>query len=742
MRTLRFRLFVLLLFTAPLWMPHAVVGAQQDGRITLESLYGAEPSQQVQYSGDPVRGIAWVDPEHYVRPPRGDEATWMRVEARTGVAEPAVDIESIRASLVSLPAMTEAEAASLARQAAGALARGEDATLLNHAHDLFLVRADGTARRLTFDAAEEVGEEISPDGAFVSFIRDYDIWLVDVDSGRERQLTADGGPELFYGRLDWVYQEEIYGRGNFKGYWWSPDSRHIAFLRLDESPVREFTIVDHIPHQLETEVTNYPKAGTPNPRVTLGVVPAMGGDVVWVDTREYEPIEHLIVDVSWHPAGDRLVYQVQDREQRWLDLLTASPDTGAATRLLHEESPAFVQVLGAPRWLDDGSFLWFSERSGYKHLYRYALPERGAAELVGQVTSGEWEARDLHGVDEQGRVYFSGTERSPIGVDVYRVDLDGSGLERLSGRPGTHSAQFDPQLALYVDTWSDVRTPPQVRLHDAADGSEVRVVDANPTPELDALDLGEVELLQVPTGDGFLMEAMLIRPPDFDPSRKYPVLQYNYGGPHAPVVRDSWGGTTYLWHQLLAQRGYVIWYCDNRSASGKGIAPTWQAYGQMGVVELRDIEDGVDWLRQQPWVDGERIGIWGWSYGGFMTAYALTHSTSFKAGIAGAPVTDWRLYDTIYTERYMRMPQNNPEGYDATSVVRAAGDLHGNLLILHGTMDDNVHMQNSVQLIYELQKAGKEFDLMVYPRARHGVREPELVWHLRRRMTDWLLENL
>jgi len=193
---------------------------------------------------------------------------------------------------------------------------------------------------------------------------------------------------------------------------------------------------------------------------------------------------------------------------------------------------------------------------------------------------------------------------------------------------------------------------------------------------------------------------------------------------------------------MLAQQGYVIWICDNRSASGKGIAPTWEAYGQMGVVELRDIEDGVAWLRSQPWVDGDRIGIHGWSYGGFMASYALTHSTSFKAGIAGAPVTDWRLYDSIYTERYMRMPQNNPEGYAATSVVEAAADLHGSLFIIHGTMDDNVHMQNSIQLIYELQKAGKEFEVMVYPRSRHGVRDPALSYHLRREMTDFLLENL
>lgn len=714
----------------------------QGGQITLESLYSPDRSERIAYEGTPVRGQRWLDDAHWVQPEGRPGAGWVRVDARTGETAAALDQEALRAGFAALPGMSEADASRLAARVAGDLAAGSAAALVNHANDLFLARVDGTVQRLTFDAAPEVGEEISPDGRYVSFIRDHNLQLVEVASGRERSLTLDGGPELLYGRLDWVYQEEIYGRGNFKGYWWSPDSRRIVFLRLDESPVREFTVVDHVPTTLTLEVTNYPKAGHPNPRATLGVVPVVGGETTWLDTSRYEPIEHLVVAVGWHPSGDRVVFQVQDREQRWLDLNMANPESGAVTRLLHESSPAFVQQLGDPHWLDDGSFLWFSERTGFKHLYHYGFEGGDEPRLLHQVTSGEWEARTLHGfAPETGWVYFSGTERSPIGTDVYRVRLDGSGLERLSDREGSHAASFSPDYGMYLDTWSDVRTPPRVYLH-AADGSEIRTVDANPTPELDALDLGDVEFLQVPAGDGYPMEAMIIRPPDFDPSRRYPVLQYNYGGPHAPVVRNGWSGTRYLWHQMLAQRGYVIWHMDNRSASGKGIAPTWEAYGRMGAVELADIEDGISWLRAQPWVDPDRIGIWGWSYGGFMAAYALTHSTSFKAAIAGAPVTDWRLYDSIYTERYMRLPQNNPEGYDETSVLKAAADLHGRLLLLHGTMDDNVHMQNSVQLIYELQKAGKEFELMVYPRSRHGVREPELVWHLQRRMTDFILKNL
>ena len=737
--------------------------SQTDGAITLTSLYSPEAAERINYGGSPVRVVAWIDDDHYLQEdaPAGggggaaggrSGGDWMKVHAINGDIEPAVDIGAVEAALGGLAGITDDDASRLARTAATGLARGALQVLLNHANDLFVVShgsGDGaafTAERLTYDPQPEVGEELSPDGKFVSFVRDYNLHLIDVESGRERALTSDGSDELFYGRLDWVYQEEIYGRGNFKAYWWSPDSTHLAYLRLDESPVKEFVVVNNLPNNQTIEVTNYPLAGDPNPTVTLGIVKAIGGDTVWVDTSKYASMEHLIVNVAWHPTGDRLVYQVQDREQRWLDLNMGNLSNGNATTLFRETTPAFVQEMGAPRWLDDGSFLWFSERTGYKHLYHYAFDRSDIPALRRQITDGEWEVRNLHGVDEEGGwVYFSGIEHSPIASQVYRVRLAGRtpnlGLTRLSTAGGTHTARFNPSLTRYVDTWSDVRTPPQLRVHAGDSGELLRVVDANPTPQLAELRLGEVELRQVPTRDGFLMETMIIRPPDFDPSKTYPVLQYNYGGPHAPVVRNSWGGNRYLWHQMLAQQGFIIWYCDNRSASGKGIKPTWEAYMQLGVVELRDIEDGIAWLKANEPVDPERIGIWGWSYGGFMASYALTHSQTFSYGIAGAPVTDWHLYDTIYTERYMRMPQNNQEGYDQTSVVKAAGNLHGNLLLLHGTIDDNVHLQNSMQLIYGLERAGKDFDMKLYPASRHGVRDPRLVWDLQREMTDFVLDG-
>jgi dipeptidyl-peptidase-4 len=284
-------------------------------------------------------------------------------------------------------------------------------------------------------------------------------------------------------------------------------------------------------------------------------------------------------------------------------------------------------------------------------------------------------------------------------------------------------------------------TPPQVRLH-RGDGSEVRVIAENPVSVLAQYRLSKPELLQVATRDGFVMEAMMIKPPDFDPSRRYPVYQFTYGGPQAPQVRNAWGGSQYIYHQFLAQKGIIVWICDNRTASGKGIESAWPVYRNFGELELRDIEDGIAWLNEQPYVDDTRIGIHGWSYGGYMTAYALTHSKSFAMGIAGGTVTDWRAYDTVYTERYMGLPEDNAKGYRRSAPRWAAADLHGALLLLHGTIDDNVHAANTLQFAHELQKAQKPFEMMLYPKSRHGITDPELVKHMRRLMVDFIDRHL
>jgi dipeptidyl-peptidase-4 len=706
-------------------------------KLTLEVLFSPDPQQKVDFSGKRVAGLSWLDDDHFLEI-RND--VWQVVSVKTGSASTLYDRRALETAAAKLAGLTAEDAAALTSAKSLTLAPDHQSALVNHNHDLFFVGfKPARVVRLTADPAPEVGEELSPNGRLVSFIRGHDIYLVDIDTQRERRLTHGGSEELLFGRLDWVYQEELYGRGNFKGYWWSPDSSRIAFLRLDESPVLEFTVVDHLPSRLELEVTNYPKAGDPNPVATLGVIPAGGGDITWIDTRRWQAEEHLIVRVGWRPDSSRVVYQVQDREQTRLELADADPRTGASTVLLRETTPAWVEVLGEPLWLDDGGFLWLSDHSGNRHVSRHAAD----GSLVAALTTGDFEVRDLLAVDGKSKaLFFSSTERDPIGLDVWAIGLDGTAKRRISERSGTHTAIFNPSATRFLDTWSDFSTPPQVRLH-GADGRELRVIEANPVESLSRYQWAQLERLQIPARDGFPMEAVILKPADFDPAKRYPVIQHTYAGPYAPIVRDAWDRRgRNLWHHYLASEGFVVVLADNRSASGKGMKHVWPIHGRMGEGELRDLEDVAAWIKAQPWAEPDRLGLWGWSYGGYITGYALTRSTAWAAGIVGAPVVHWELYDTIYTERYMRRPQNNPEGYASSSVEGAAAGLQGKLLLIHGTMDDNVHLQQSIRLVDALQKAGKDFELMLYPKSRHGVTDPARVYHLQRTMTDFFVRHL
>ena len=713
----------------------------QQKLLTIDDIF--DPAKRVNFNGT-TPTVRWLkDGNHYLvinEASRRDVPRLQKVNAATGQATPFFDAAKMQAAFAALPGVSADAARQLAGRGNYDLNPAETAALINWANDLFYYEfGSDRAIRLTSTPEPEVGEGFSPDGRMVSFVRENNLYVEDLSmQRRERALTRDGSAKILNGRLDWVYQEELYGRGNFGAYWWSPDSTTIAFLRFDETPVPEFTVVDHIPLYQNVEVTPYPKAGAPNPIVKLGVVNASGGEIRWVDTFKYQPADFLISRVTWTPDSKNVVFQAQDREQTFLDVNFADARDGKSKTILHESSKAWVGINEQPLWLKDGSFLWASERDGWEHLYHYSVDGK----LLKQVTVGKWEVRTIEGVDEQnGFIYFTGTKDSHIAPSGYRIKLDGSGLTRLTTSDGTHRMDVSPTFNYFINVWSDLNTPSQIRLYDAS-GKLVRVIAENKVDALKQYKLGTADLLQVKTRDGFVMEAMMIKPPDFDPSKKYPVMSFTYGGPHAPQVRNAWGSTTYMWHQLLAQKGYIIWVCDNRTASGKGLESTWPVYKNFGELELRDIEDGLAWLKTQPYVDGSRIGIWGWSYGGFMTSFALTHSQSFKIGIAGGSVTDWRDYDSIYTERYMGTPQNNPEGYKKSSPVHAAKNLHGKLLLIHGAIDDNVHMQNTMQFVYELQKAGKQFELMLYPKQRHGVTDPALLKHMRQMMTDFILKNL
>ncbi len=704
-------------------------------RLTLDKIYG--PKYKVTF-GSRMMVPSWLPTGNQYRIHRNGRN--YAVDAETGAREQIeqADTSHVSQAFAKLPGIDEATAKQLAGRVAGRMP-SEHPLMVSHQGDIFVYLPQSeTAKRLTATSEPEELAELSPNGQWIAFVRSGDLYVVDAQTGKERPLAQSDSPEILNGKLDWVYQEELYGRGNYKGFWWSPDSQFIAFLQLDESPVHRYTVTDHIPVRQRNEITPYPKAGDPLPKVKLGIVTVVAGSPRWADLYSYSLDDLLISRVDWSPDGKRVLAQFQDRAQTWLDLSAIDPRSGKVKQLFRETTEAWVSVLGPPRWLPDGSFLWLSERSGAKHLYHYDQ----AGTLKRAVTSGDWSVQRFYGVDsDQQWVYFSGFRENNIQAHGYRVALSGGEVEQLTPAAGSHSLRFSPDFSYFIDIAGGVHRPMSVTLYKTG-GPRVREISPYVDDRLKYYALHEPEFLQVTAADGEPLDAMLIRPPNFDPAKKYPVLIHVYSGPQAPTVRDAWRGSTYLWHQMLAQQGYCIWMCDNRSASMRGAKAAWPIHEDLGKYELADIEAGIAWLKKQDWVDAERIGIWGWSYGGYMTAYALTHSKSFKMGISGAPVTDWRNYDAIYTERYMGLPQTNPDGYRSSSVVAAAKNLHGDLLLLHGTQDDNVHIGNTLQLALELQKAQVPFTMMVYPKNRHGIVRPGQSRHLRDLMTKFIREKL
>ncbi len=731
----------------------------QEKLLTLDDIFSPDPKVRVAFSGT-SKQFPWSNDGRYFK--QAEAGKLVRVDAVTGASQSYFESERLERALQEAN-ISAADAALLANSANLRFNSSETAILIEDRGDIWHYSlTDGALKRLTNTSDEEKEADFSPNGQWVSFVRGNNLFVVNVANGTEKQLTRDGSDRIFNGYLDWVYEEELYGRGNKRGYWWSPDSNFIAFLRLDESPVPKFVLPNDIVNEQVIENTDYPKAGDPNPIVRLGIadvnkrsrvpnvgrIPSVGGrlpasvlrfgDLVqFADLKQYKPEDLLIGRVAWTPDSRVVLFQAQNREQTFLDMNAMARD-GKVQKLFTETSPAWVSINDNPSFLQNGTMVWQSERNGWNHIYLYDT----SGKLIRQLTDGKWEVRGVHGVDRSnGWIYFSATKDSHIAENIYRVKADTGAIERLTEGDGHHSASFNSTFTHFVDNWSDVNTPPRQFLY-SADGKMLRVLNENKVEALNEYKLSPAEFLKVKTRDGFEMEAMMIRPPNFDANRRYPVMSYTYAGPHAPSVRNAWGGSRYMWHQMLAQKGYIVWVLDNRTASGKGQESTWPVYKDMGRLELRDLEDGVNYLKSLKFVDPERIGIYGWSYGGYMTTYALTHSVSFKIGIAGGSVTDWHLYDSIYTERYMMTPQNNPDGYERSSVLKAAKNLHGRLLLIHGAMDDNVHMQNTMKLAYELQKAGKQFDLMIYPTQRHGISDRDQVRHWYQMMTDFILKNL
>lgn len=611
-----------------------------------------------------------------------------------------------------------------------------DGLLVTHKGDLYLVETrTPSVRPLTRTAEAEEFPEFSPDGRRVAFVRKGDLYVIDLASGREVRLTHRPSETVLNGRLDWVYEEELGSRSG-KSYAWAPSSRAIAFLQLDEARVPTFPIVDFLPVRNEVSLQRYPKAGSPNSVVRVGVV-GFGDDLVPGPERleSFEPDDvYVVPDLSWSPDSRTLAFQCLDRAQSELQLrllpvpASAAAPLGRARSVLTEKGAAWVNVLAAPRFLGDGRrFLWLSERDGFAHLY--LCEASGGCRAV---TSGPWTVDERQTftrssgsvvVEERtGFVYFTATEKDPRERHLYRVRFDGTGRARLTREDGTHNVLVSPDGRFYADTFSDARTPPRVWLA-SSDGRKRFTIEENASPPILGYELGSVEWVDVTAADGTLLHASLLKPPGFDPARRYPAIVSVYGGPHAQVVTNSWSTSSPFEH-LLASRGFVVFSLDNRGSAGRGHAFEAPIHRDMGRVELEDQLAGVEHLKSLPFVDPSRIGIYGWSYGGYLTLYALTRAPQvFKAGVAGAPVTDWKHYDTIYTERYMGTPDDNPEGYETSSPLARAGDLQAALLLIHGTGDDNVHLANTMAFVDALIKAGRPHSLLLHPGQMHGFRD-------------------
>jgi dipeptidyl-peptidase-4 len=588
--------------------------------------------------------------------------------------------------------------------------------------------AGEAVRRLTGTAAFETDPKFSPRGRYVSFVRDQDLYAVEVSTGAERRLTTGGGGLVSHGVAEFIAQEEM---GRDTGYWWSPDEKHLAYTRVDESPVDEVERFEIDAAGVRVLKQRYPATGRPNADVKLSILALDTGASA---ACELGKKDGYLARVEWYPEGDRLLVQWQARDQKRLDVLSYPVTGGESRQLFSERSDTWVELNDDLYFLPERrEILWGSQRSGHNHLYLY---DYGGV-LKGPVTAGdwdvigEWNAPAVRGIDERhGKVFFMATKKSPLERQLYVVDLD-DGLKRepvaLTASDGWNNVTMSADSKHFLLGYNDPAQPPQVSLHDAAGRRigwlvENRIDADHPyAPYLDRHVLPEFGT--IPARDGTALHYQLYKPAGAEAGKRYPAVLLVYGGPTVQTVQRRWGerrGSQTA--QLFAQRGYVVFAIDNRGSGGRGQKFTEALYRRLGGVEVEDQLTGVAWLKSRDFVDPARVGVYGWSYGGYMTLMLLGQSPgTFKAGVAGAPVTDYRLYDTHYTERYLGTPEENPEGYRLSNVLTYAGAIRDRLLIIHGMADDNVLFTNTTLLIPALVASGHPFELVPYPGSKHAA---------------------
>ncbi len=622
-----------------------------------------------------------------------------------------------------------------------------DALLFTGSSNLVLLNLKTMApETLVGGAADLEDAKFSPDGKWVSFVRDFNLWVISVAGGRARALTTGGSEAVLKGKLDWVYPEEL---NTATAYWWSPDSSKIAYYQMDERPVTRYPIVDMSSPAGNIAYTRFPQAGEPNPIVRVGVVPITGGATKWMDAGASSDV--YLARVDWLRDSRQVAIQRLTRAQNRLDLLFCDASSGASKTVLTETDKYWINISDDLYFFSDGRrFLWSSERTGFRHYFLYDLTGKQLAQL----TDGDWAITGTSGfgpgaashpaVDEaHGYIYFLSNKDDVVETQLYRLSLADKSIARITRQPGTHEVIVAPDDSGFVDKYSTVMTPPRQDLY-KSDGTRVTTINANQVNELGSYDLPRPQFLNLAADDGTKLYAMMIKPSNFDPSRKYPVLIDVYGGPQVQNVRDDWGGTGFLWLEMMAEKGYVIFSLDNRGSYNRGHAFETPIYHRLGKVELEDQISGVKYLQSLPFVDASRIGIWGWSYGGYLTLDALFNAPSlFKAGVSVAPVSDWKLYDTIYTERYMGRPQDNADAYRESSPGNSAAAFAGKLLLAHGTGDDNVHFANTSEVINQMIRSGKyPSDLAIFPGRGHSIGDRPARLQLFDRITAFFMSNL
>ena len=575
----------------------------------------------------------------------------------------------------------------------------------------------------------------SPDGSKVAYVYENNLFIKDITNGKETQITNDGKKnQIINGASDWVYEEEF---KLVRGFEWSSDSRTIAYYKFDESHVKEFSM-DKFNGSLypSQEVFKYPKAGEANSTVNILLYSLDSKEKTLIYTEEdYEYIPRI----KWSKDPHILTMTGLNRHQNKLDFILVNSKDGSNNILFSEEDKYYIDIHDNLTFLPNNFFIWTSEKKGYNHIFLKGLD--GSEE---QITSGSWEVTSFKGLDsDKMQIFFTSTEDGSINRSLYVLDLETGKRKKLSTKIGTNSAKFSKGLKYYINTFSDADTPPVFTLH-KADGTLIKTIEDNTEfkNKLKDYDLSKKEFLTIYT-DNADLNAWIIKPPNFDKNKKYPLFMFLYGGPGSQQVLNKYGSSNFYWYQMLAQKGFVVACVDNRGTGGKGSEFKKMTYKELGKYETIDQIDAAKYFGNLEYIDKERIGIQGWSYGGYMSSLAITKGAeTFKLAVAIAPVTNWRYYDNIYTERYMQTPQENASGYDDNSPINHVEKLKGKYLLVHGTADDNVHVQNTYEMTSALVRANKQFDLFVYPDKNHGIYGKNTRYHLYKKITNFILENL